>query len=244
MEYETYKIRQGQGAYAPVIDSTVKIPDKMKLITGGEHDIGHFKHDGLYHYIGFVEGDEEDVLQNIKGFCTNTFQLDKYVFITLHDIRFIEPYPYMTTADEFNKDIDLSGYYFVTWSCNLNLLKMEKITRINSEYDIDVLQANNRDYADEECLSLDVVTKELDRILDRHISLSDYHPLATKVVKGEIANDYWNTLINKTTNKFGIYLPNRAVDVDYANNLLTNNEFEELDEYITMKKAKYLEFNK
>lgn len=249
MKFKTYKVKQGQ--YGGVINSTITIPDGLKLITGGKNDIGPMLNTGNFHYLGIMEGNKEDMYPNLKGLHVYSKQCGKYVIITIEDVSFIEPYPYLTTADELNKEFDLSKYFFVTWSQNLKLINMKKIVKINSEFNIEVLKVTNRDYFGVGNLyMLRIDREELDTILDGCFSLSDNSPLATKVVEGEIANDYWLTLINNTTGKFGINIPVQSVDIDFPNKLFTNikhgydltdaNKWKEIDEYLKMTKVKYL----
>ena len=239
MEYKTYKVKQGQ--YGGIVDSTIRIPDKLKLITGGEHDLGNCIHNGNLHYLGIIEGDIVSVYPELKGLHVYAKQCGKYVIITINDISFVEPYPYMITADELNKEFDLSKYFIVTWSGNLKLLNMKKILRINSEFNIEVLKVTHQDYfgvGSMETLVPDI--EELDAVLTSNFGFSDNMPLAAKVVEGDIANDYWRTLINNVTSKFDINIQINKVNVDYAHDLFKNQEYEELDDYINMRKAKYI----
>ena len=147
----------------------------------------------------------------------------------------------MITADELNKEFDLSKYFIVTWSGNLKLLNMKKILRINSEFNIEVLKVTHQDYfgvGSMETLVPDI--EELDAVLTSNFGFSDNMPLAAKVVEGDIANDYWRTLINNVTSKFDINIQINKVNVDYAHDLFKNQEYEELDDYINMRKAKYI----
>lgn len=257
MEFKTYKVRQGQ--YGGVVDSTIRIPDKLKLITGGEHDSGDFIHDGNLHYLGIVEGDEDSICGELKGLHVRSQQCGKYVIITINDISFVEPYPYIVTADELNEEFDLSKYFIVTWSSDLRILNMKKIVKINSEFNIEVLMAANRDYFNVgEMQMIDSHIEELDKIFANHYSYSEYSPLAPIVVEGDIANDYWDTLINNVTSKFGKNVPVKTVDIDFphelfrkyvgltsvetldnviaSSNLTELNEFIELGDYLNMKK--------
>lgn len=240
MKFKTYKVKQGQ--YGGIIDSTITIPDGLKLITGGEHDLGNCIHDGNLHYLGIMEGDVNSVYSKLKGLHVRAKQCAKYVIITINDIKFIDPYPYMVTDDELNKEFDLSKYFIVTWSGNLKLLNMKKILRVNSEFNIEVLKVTHQDYFGVgymQTLIPDI--EELDIILTNNFGYSDNMPLAAKVIEGDIANDYWRTLINDVTSKFDINIQVNKVNVDYVHDLFKNQEYAELDDYINMRKAKYLE---
>jgi hypothetical protein len=257
MEFKTYKVRQGQ--YSGVVDSTIRIPDKLKLITGGKHDLGDFIHDGNLHYLGIVEGDEDSIWSELKGLHVYSQQCGKYVIIVIHDISFVEPYPYIVTADELNEEFDLSKYFIVTWSSDLRILNMKKIMKVNSEFNIEVLMAANRDYFNVDKMQMiDSHVEKLDNLFANHYSHSDYSPLAPIVVEGDIANDYWDTLINNVTSKFGKNIPVKTVDIDFphelfrkyvgltsvetldnviaSGNLAELNDFIELDNYLNMKK--------
>ena len=85
-----------------------------------------------------MKGNEEELYQNLKGLHVFIKQCGEYVIITIHDISFIEPYPYLITVDELNQEFDLTKYYFVTWSRDLRLFNMKKILRVNSEFNIEV----------------------------------------------------------------------------------------------------------
>lgn len=257
MEFKTYKVRQGQ--YDGVVDSTIRIPDKLKLITGGKHDLGNLIHDGNLHYLGIIECDEKSICGELKGLHVYSQQCGKYVIITIHDISFVEPYPYIITADELNEEFDLSKYFIVTWSSDLRILNMKKIVKINSEFNIEVLMAANRDYFNiGKMQMIDSHVEELGKIFPRHYSYSDYSPLAPIVVEGDIANEYWDTLINNVTSKFGKNIPVKTVDIDFphklykkyvgltfvktldnliaSSNIPELNDFIELDNYLNMKR--------
>ena len=239
MEYKTYKVKQGQ--YGGIVDSTIRIPDKLKLITGGEHDLGNCIHNGNLHYLGIIEGDVVSVYHELKGLHVRAKQCGKYVIITINDISFVEPYPYMVTADELNKEFDLSKYFIVTWSGNLKLLNMKKILRINSEFNIEVLKVTHQDYFGVGYLqTLIPDIEELDVVLTSNFGFSDNMPLAAKVVEGDVANDYWRTLINNVTSKFDINIQVNKVNVDFVHELYKGGDFDVLDDYINMRTAKYV----
>ena len=63
-----------------------------------------------------------------------------------------------------------------------------------------------------------------------------------RVVNGKIAEDYWRTMINETLIGFNLNLeqPNRTVDLNYIHQLFTHEDFNEIDDYINMKVAKYI----
>ena len=239
VNFKTYNVKQGQ--YGGIIDSTITIPDGLKLITSD--DFGHCIHTDNKHYLGIMKGNEEELYQNLKGLHVFIKQCGEYVIITIHDISFIEPYPYLITADELNREFDLTKYFFVTWSKDLRLLNMKKILRINSEFNIEVLRVFNYNYfLNDSMYLLDYDVEELDDVLSSNFSLSDFSPLSVKVVEGNIANDYWKTLINKIISKFGFNITVNTVNTDIPYTLFKNQDYNELDEYLNMKKAKYINY--
>jgi hypothetical protein len=240
MNFKTYKVKQGQ--YQGIVDSTITIPDGLKLITGGLSDIGHGKHDGLYHYLGILKCSIDDIYPELKGLHIDAREYGDYVVITIHDISFYDKYPYLITADELNSEFDFSEYFIITWSCYLKLMNMKKIVRINSESNIDILEVTNTDYlGNGSMIKLNPDKEELDLVLNRHFSFSDYAPMRYKVVKGEIAKDYWNTLIYNAIHPFDIPFNTRLVDLNKCYNLFESNDYSELDDYLNMKKANYLD---
>jgi len=237
INFKTYNVKQGQ--YGGVIDSTITIPNNLKLIT--DNHLGNFIHDGNKHYLGIMKGDIDEVYSHLEGLHVRAKQLGEYVVITINDISFIEPYPYLVTSDELNKEFDVTKYFLVTWSRDLKLLNIKKIVRINSEFNIETLRVFNRDYCNiGNMCSLDYDTEELDKILSENFSFSDFSPLPVKVVEGNVAIDYWDTLINNVTSKFGIHIQCNIVDVDFPHKLFENKEYSELDKYLNMKIAKYI----
>lgn len=240
MNFKTYKVKQGQ--YLGIVDSTITIPDGLKLITGGPQDIGSGLHNGLYHYLGILKCSIDDLYPELNGLHIDASEFGEYVIITIHDISFYDEYPYLTTPDELNSEFDFSEYFIITWSCYLKLMNMKKIVRINSEFDIDILEVTNMDYAGRNTMiKLNPTNQELDAILNDHFSFSDNAPLKYKVVKGEVAKDYWNTLVHNVINPFDIPPFNvRLVDLNKCNQLFESNEYAELDEYLNMRKASYL----
>lgn len=239
VNFKTYNVKQGQ--YGGIIDSTITIPDGLKLITSD--DLGPFIHTNNKHYLGIMKGNEEELYPNLKGLHVNILQCGEYVIITIHDISFIEPYPYLITVDELNQEFDLTKYFFVTWSKDLKLLNMKKVLRINSEFNIEVLRVFNYNYfINNNMYLLDYDIGDLDDILSSNLSLSDYAPLPVKVVEGDIANDYWKTLINNVISKFGFNITVNTVDTDIPYTLFKNKDYSELDEYLNMKKAKYTSY--
>ena len=87
MDFKTYKVKQGQ--YGGIIDSSITIPDNLKLITSD--DSGHFIHVGNNHYLGIIKGDVDEIYSHLEGVHVRTKQLGEYVVITINDISFIDP---------------------------------------------------------------------------------------------------------------------------------------------------------
>ena len=240
MLFKTYKVKQGQ--WGGVIDSTITIPEGLKLITGGPHSIGPFIHEGNLHYLGIIEADIDEVSKGLEGLHVTAEKFDKYVFITIHDIQFIEDYPYLVPADELNNEFNLKDYYVITWSKDLQLMNMKRIMRIDSEFDIKVQVVTNTDYIGKSPYkSLLKDSQELNIILDKHFSFSDSAPFPAMVVKGEIADAYWKTLVNKVVEGFGPEMPNfKIVNLEKPQQIYHSMNFGTLDNYLKMKEVEYL----
>ena len=109
---------------------------------------------------------------------------------------------------------------------------MKKILRVNSEFNVEVLRVFNYNYfLNDSMYLLDYDIEELDDVLSSNFSLSDSSPLPTKVVEGNIANDYWKTLINNVISKFGFTITVNTVDTDIPYTLFKNQDYSELEKY-------------
>lgn len=76
MEYKTYKVKQGH--YGGIIDSTITIPDGLKLITE-EGQMGGWIHEGHKHYFGIIKGNLDQIRDNLKGLHVYPSQFGEYV---------------------------------------------------------------------------------------------------------------------------------------------------------------------
>ena len=121
---------------------------------------------------------------------------------------------------------------------------MKKILRVNSEFNVEVLRVfNYNHYLNDKMYLLDYDIGGIDDVLSSNFNLSDSSPLPVKVVKGNIANDYWKTLINNVISKFSCNnITVNAIDVDAPHILFKNGDYDKLDEYLNMKKAKYINY--
>lgn len=226
MEYKTYKVKQGQ--YGGIIDSTITIPDGLKLITE-ENQLGRFLHTGNKHYLGAIKGNLDKIGDNLKGLHVYPEQFGEYVLISILDIEFVEPYPYIISEDEFNEEFDLSSYYITQYDNEFRIDNMTKIVKVHSQFNLEMLIVNNSGMHT-------YMYEYLDGILP-----SPYDKRA-KIVSSKIADDYWRTMINKVIGNFNLHLeqPHRTVDLDYIHQLFTHGDFNEIDDYINMKVAKYI----
>ena len=111
-----------------------------------------------------------------------------------------------------------------------NIINMKKIVKIHSQFNIEVLSVDNCGMNIYRNTPLDDVL--LDNPFNKRI----------RVVNGKIAEDYWRTMINETLIGFNLNLeqPNRTVDLNYIHQLFTHEDFNEIDDYINMKVAKYI----
>lgn len=228
MEYKTYKVKQGQ--YGGIIDSTITIPDGLKLITENDQH-GNWIHEGHKHYFGAIKGDFDQIVDNIEGLHVYPEKFGEYVLISILDIEFIEPYPYMISEEEFNEEFDLSSYYIIQYDHELNIIDMMKIVKIHSQFNIEIL-------------SVDKVGMNtyMNARLDDILSDNRFELQRPKVVSGKVAEDYWRTMINETLIRFNLHIeqPNRIVDLNYIHHLFAHGDFNEIDKYIKMEVAKYV----
>ena len=118
MDYKAYRVVQGQ--YCGVYDTVISIPDKLKLMSDPE-ECGHCVHTGHQHYIGIIKGNEESIVKNIKGLHVYTYTVGEYVIITIHDIKFTEPYPYLISEDEFNEEFKVISSYIRYYSIYIHI---------------------------------------------------------------------------------------------------------------------------
>ena len=229
MEYKTYKVKQGQ--YHEIVDSTITIPDGLKLITE-EDQLGGWLHEGNKHYFGIIKGDLTQMEDNLKGLHVYPEQFGEYVLISILNIKFIEPYPYMVSEEEFNREFDLSSYYIARYDDELRITDMKKIVKIHSQFNVEVLVVDR--------LGINTyMNVDISDVISGKPFLDQLQP---KVVSGKIAEDYWRTMINETLVRFNLHLeqPNRTVDLDYIHHLFTHGDFNEIDKYIKMEVAKYI----
>ena len=227
MEYKTYEVKQGQ--FSNIIDSTITIPDGLKLLTE-EGQWGKGIHEGHKHYFGIIKGNLDQIGDNLKGLHVYPEQFGEYVLISILNIKFIEPYPYLISEEEFNEEFDLSSYYITRYNDKFNIINIKKIVKIHSQFNLEVLSVDNCGMNIYRNVSLDDVL--LDNPFNKRI----------RVVNGKIAEDYWRTMINETLIGFNLNLeqPNRTVDLNYIHQLFTHEDFNEIDDYINMKVAKYI----
>lgn len=228
MEYKTYKVKQGQ--YGGIIDSTITIPDGLKIITQDDQP-GKWIHEGHKHYLGAIKGSFDQIADNLKGLHVYPVKFDEYVLISILDIEFVEPYPYLVSEEEFNNEFDLSSYYITRYDDDLRIINMKKIVRIRSQFDVQVLVVDR--------FGIESHIEDIDTIITDGYLLERLQP---KVVSGKVAKDYWRTMINKTLVRFNLHLeqPHRTVDLDHVHQLFTHGDFNEIDDYINMKVAKYI----
>lgn len=212
----TYKVKQG--AYHEIYENReVILPDGFELITGGENDLGEAKHDGFFHWLGCLPRDEfESREKEFNGFnVTPSFEFGPLVFITINDTQFYEDYPYLISAEEFNKKWQFSNYRIAEFSENFYLKNMIQILKIESEFKIECLEVTNRDYFD---------YGEFKK-LEHHYGVSLYEILRERkstihVSDNNIALDYWNKLISEVIISFGATISHKDVNINAAHDVV------------------------
>lgn len=204
INFKQYKVKRG--IYGGIELTTVTIPSDIVYVTGGKHDVGHSLSNGHLHYIGIVKGNYDDVSKHIKGLATSVHKFNgEYCFVTLSDVQFISQAPeiinpdilsesqYIEKLNEWNSQIDFNKYYIAFYTKEMKLAKMAKIQQIKSEYEIDTCLVHT---SNEFNTSLKFESIELSNMDLRSFCLDGYSiNIIGKVVEGEIADKYWNTLI-------------------------------------------------
>ncbi len=204
INFKQYKVKRG--VYNGTITETVTIPSDIVYLTGGSHDIGHSLSHGHCHYIGIVKGDYNDISKQVKGLAVSIHNFNKeYCFVTLFDVQFVSEAPDIINPDilseneyskklaEWNSQIDFNKYYIAFYSKELKLVKMAKIHQIKSENKIEVYLVHiyNEFNTDIKSESIELTNMNLGSFMLDGYSTNNIG----KVVEGELANKYWNTLI-------------------------------------------------
>lgn len=210
-----YKVRLGE--YSGIKENmTIILPDGFELITGGDNDIGRGKYNGLFHWLGCTTSDYFEQHRNWFNGCNISYELfGPLVFITIHDMQFYEDYPYIITAKEFNDKWQFHKYRVARFSENYRMINMVKILFIESEFKIECLEVNNRDYMD---------SQDLKR-LEHHSGIKlgailNPFKCSIHISDNEICLAYWNQLIHNVISPFGGTIPVKNIDIDKAHNLM------------------------
>ena len=230
MEFKTYKVKQGQ--YGGIINSTVTLPSNTKFITGGTRDIGPFINDGLSHYIGVVEGDYNEIANGCKGLSVNVYEFPDFNIITVHNVLFMEEID-IVSAETLNSLYNFSNYYIVHYSENLVITSMFNVQFIKSEFKIKTNCVYNSSwlYDQKPLRIIETEVKELCKLYPRYSS----HCIA-KVVKGDIAKKYWNTLVYQVLNEFDVlFFEQEKANINLAYELGKARKHNELADVLNMK---------
>lgn len=235
MEFKTYKVKQGQ--YGGIIDSTVTLPSNAKLITGGTRDIGPFINDGLSHYIGVIEGNYSEIANGCKGLSVNVYEFPDFNIVTVHNVLFMEEID-IVSAETLNSLYKFSDYYIVHYSENLVITLMFNIQYIESEFKIKVNCVYNTSwlYDQKPIRVMETEIKELCKLYPRYSSRC-----ITKVVKGDVAKKYWNTLVSQVLNEFNVlYFEQEKVNINLAYELGKEAKYDKLDDVLNMKTCEFI----
>lgn len=235
IKLKEYKVKAGY--YSGIIESIIKLPVGLKLITGGQKDIYKFKYDGLLHYIGCIKNDNTFDVESLNQDKVTPYKFGEYIIITVQNVLFIDEEPDIISQDEFNELFDLSKYRILDWSKDLNLKNIITIKRINSISNIECSQITLKSTFDNiEALSISKQTYDIEDTLCPNfydfIAISD----------SEIAQDYWNTALNIVLEAFGEQFntdDNKLVDLNEPKRLFENGDYDEINEYLNLNKVKY-----
>lgn len=230
MIFKTYKVKQGQ--YKEIKDSTIVIPAETQLITGGPNDVGKGLHSGLCHYFGIVKGDYNEILDLCKGLHVYVYKFLDLNIISILDISFIDEHPEILSAQEFNAKYDLSQYYIVNYSDKFVIESMYNIQNITSEFNVTANCAYNVNWAGKPSKVLEILQTEFCNLYHGY----SFHGFV-KIVKGDIASMYYDTIVAQVLEGFGIlFSGQKRVNLNLANELYKEERYDELTDVINMKK--------
>lgn len=204
INFKQYKVKRG--IYRGTETETINIPSDIVYLTGGEHDVGHFLSNEHCHYIGIVKGDYNNISDQIEGLSVSVYKFNsEYCFILLRDIQFISEAPEIINPDtlsesqyveklaEWNSQIDFNKYYIAFYDKNFKLVKMAKICQIKSENEIDACLVYTSNEFDSSIEYKSIIWSNMELL---GFFLDGYSTNTIgKVVEGELADIYWNTLI-------------------------------------------------
>lgn len=212
MEYKTYKVIRG--CYGGTIAEVITVPSEITLVTGGSNDVGEGLTDGHLHYIGYVNAPEEEVSKNcnVGGAVSVQKFRENDCFILLHDVRFVDkPNGTIINPDEmtnqdyssilrnWNKEIEIDipdncFEYIAFWKPNGKLIKMSKIAKITSEFDIQLNSVwNHSSLVDQDVRAIEHETVELSALC----LPGGFTKIKGVVVNGNVADAYYQTLLKK-----------------------------------------------
>lgn len=125
-------------------ETVVEFPDDTIFFTGGNDDIGNFKHEGAYHILAITKSEELKYAINpqIVTYSTNNykyeiFRVNGYAFIYISDcipIKGIE----FTDVDKVNELLDLANHpvYTIVFNDKYALCNVIRIDRIDSYWKV------------------------------------------------------------------------------------------------------------
>lgn len=224
--YRKYKVKIGD--FRGISESSIRIPEDIKLIKSTDE----LSDSGLYNFLGVTQYDYDELQDECQGRSIGIYKFPGYCFITIRGIEFIDDTPEIIGTEEFNKLQDFTKDYIVHYTNEFRIKSMYKILWVESESYIKVSYVTNLAWFSDD--------KTLKQIGETDITLrnlySRYSPSSiAKIVSGELADKYWDTLLGGVLDRFGIeYKLSERVDINLAYETFKKEEFSKLDNIVNM----------
>jgi hypothetical protein len=221
--YREYEVKIGD--YQEISESSIRIPEDIKLIRSTDE----LSDSGLYNFLGVTQYDYNELQDECQGRSIGIYKFPGYCLITIRGIEFIDDAPEIIEVEEFNKLQDFTKDYIVHYTNEFRIKVMYKILWIESELNIKVSYVSNLAWYSED--------KILKQIGETDITLRNLDPryCIAKIVSGELADKYWDTLLGEVLDRFGIeYKPSERVNINLAHETFRKEEFSKLDNIVNM----------
>lgn len=221
--YREYEVKIGD--YQEISESSIRIPRDIKLIKSTDE----LSDSGLYNFLGVTQYDYNELQDECQGRSIGIYKFPGYCLITIRGIEFIDDAPEIIEVEEFNKLQDFTKDYIVHYTNEFRIKVMYKILWIESELNIKVSYVSNLAWYSED--------KILKQIGETDITLRNLDPryCIAKIVSGELADKYWDTLLGEVLDRFGIeYKPSERVNINLAHETFRKEEFSKLDNIVNM----------
>ena len=221
--YREYEVKIGD--YQEISESSIRIPEDIKLIRSTDE----LSDSGLYNFLGVTQYDYNELQDECQGRSIGIYKFPGYCLITIRGIEFIDDTPEIIETEEFNKLQDFTKDYIVHYTNEFRIKTMYKILWIESELNIKVSYVSNLAWYSED--------KILKQIGETDITLRNLDPryCIAKIVSGELADKYWDTLLGEVLDRFGIeYKPSERVNINLAHETFKEEEFSKLDNIVNM----------